>query len=97
MDIPLSDTRPHEFARPDHRFWPPRWARRTCTFRFGGCGAKAFDRSGEGSVLAAMRTLLCNPPPAVEDDVPSQAWLVGLIAVADNVLRCHDTAPVAVL
>ena len=58
-------------------------------------GAEAFDRSGEGRALKAMRTLLRRPPQVVEDDLPAQAWLEGLIVMADYVLRCHDTTPVA--
>ena len=60
-----------------------------------GLGVKTFNRSGEDDALAAIRTMLRNPPPTVEDDAPSQPWLEGLIAMTDYVLRCHGAAPVA--
>ena len=39
--------------------------------------------------------MLRNPPSAVEDDAPSQAWLEGLTTMMDYVLRCHGAASVA--
>ena len=60
-----------------------------------GLEAVAFDCSEGDAALAAVRTMLRNPPPAVEDDAPSQAWLEGLTAMTDYVLWCHGAAPVA--
>ena len=49
------------------------------------------DRSGEGSALSVLRTLLRNPPESVKDDAHAQAWLEGLICMTDNAIQCNES------